>query len=343
MAQQLSLPFLSNLGGGHITARKRFLDKLSRHIDFEAFRERLRSFFNYGRYGRPHYDVVLMFKILVLQSCYGLSDDSMQDAIIDSNAFQHFLGLGCADRVPDSRTIRNFRLGLGAEGVRSLFDDFNGRLVGMGTKVSKGTIIDSSFVEAPKQRNTPEENRQIKEEGKTPEEWSEKKTRHKDKDARWTKKGGERHYGYKNHAAVDLRTGLVENWTVTPANVHDSQVCEELINEGKNHVFADSAYNSEENRQALKKRKVNPAFIKRRYRGQPDLTEQEKEANRKLSSKRCRIEHVFGAMKQMGGDIVRSIGLARCIIRVGLVNLAYNMKRVCFLIESGQLCLRKAS
>ena len=107
----------------------------------------------------------------------------------------------------------------------------------------EGSIIDASFTEAPRQRNTRSQNKQIKE-GKRPEEFDTNQSvgRQKDTDARWTKKNNQSYYGYKNHAKVDLKSKLIITSQTTSAEVHDSQVFKELLDEKDEAVLADSAY-----------------------------------------------------------------------------------------------------
>jgi len=146
-----------------------------------------------------------MFKLLILQSLYNLSDDQMEFQIIDRLSFKRFLGFKSSDRVLDSKTIWKFRETLIEEGViEALFFRFNQALDDQSVFAKTGQIIDASFVEVPRQRNTLEENKQIKQ-GQTPEAWKAKpnKLRQKDRDARWTKKNKMSFYGYKNHIKVD--------------------------------------------------------------------------------------------------------------------------------------------
>jgi transposase len=140
--------------------------------------------------GRPAYEPLRMFKILVIQSLYGLSDEQTQFQILDRRSFHHFLGLSEADPVPDQNTIREFREKLTqAELFSELFAAFNARLAERGFITRKGQIIDASFVEVPRQRNRRPENEAIKR-GALPEGWEKdgKRLAHKDLDARWTKK-----------------------------------------------------------------------------------------------------------------------------------------------------------
>lgn len=202
--------------------------------------------------------------------------------------------------------------------------------------------MDATFQEAPRQRNTPEENKIIKETGKAPESWSEKKKAHKDIDATWTKKRDERHYGYKAHVMSDEETKIIENYEPTTASRHDSNVCADLISEDTaeqtTELLADSGYFGEAVSKKVREKGVKPRIIHRRVKGLKKMTRWQEKRNKAIAKRRCTIEHIFGAIKHSGGDIVRSIELARCKIRHGLVFILYNMKRFCFLSRTGQLC-----
>ena len=213
---------------------------------------------------------------------------------------------------------------------KELFDLFNTLLEKNGLIAHEGKIIDASFVEAPRQRNSREENKQIKE-GQIPEKWSEtpNKKRQKDVEAKWTKKNNETHYGYKNHAKVDNKHKFVDKYTTTDASVHDSQALEYLLDEKdeRQDLWADSAYTGEEQETTIKKYRVNNQVHEKGYRNKP-LTEGQKTSNKEKSKTRARVEHVFGFMEQsMNRLYVRSIGMDRASGFVGLVNLTYNLFR----------------
>ena len=194
-----------------------------------------------------------------------------------------------------------------------------------------GQIIDASIVPVPKQRNSGDDNARIKE-GETPEGWENQpaKRSQKDTDARWTKKHGKSHYGYKNHVNVDRRHKLVRRYQVTDAAVHDSQVVDDILDPDNtaSEVWADSAYRSAEIEAKLKEKGLKSRIHRKGYRNKP-LSEREKRGNTTRSKVRARVEHVFGAQSNdMGGTLVRSIGMVRARARIGLKNLAYNMRRL---------------
>ena len=269
--------------------------------------------------------------MLILQRYYNLSDGQLQFQILDRLTFCRFLGISLSDGVPDEKTIWDFRNRLINKGLeKELFELFGVLLEKHGLIAHEGKIIDASFVEAPRQRNSREENKTIKE-GKPPEKWNEtpNKKRQKDTDARWTKKNNENHYGYKNHAKVDNKHKLIDTYTTTDAAVHDSQALDDLLDEKDQgqDLWADSAYTGEAQENTIKKYKVNNKVHEKGTRNTP-LTDQQKALNNEKSKTRARVEHVFGFMEQsMNKLYVRSIGMKRAIGFVGLVNLTYNLFR----------------
>lgn len=313
------------------------LEKLNRAIDWELFRPKLTKVFKKqakGAGGRPPYDYVMLFKVLVLQRIYNLSDDQTEYQINDRMSFMRFLGLGLGDRVPDAKTIWLYRDTLTkANVIRELFDLFNAQLEDAGLITHTGTIVDATFVEAPRQHNHHNENEDIKK-GNVPDAWKKPenihKLRRKDMDARWTRKGREFHFGYKDHVKADADSKLITDYTVTPANVHDSQPMPTMINETDKAVYADSAYWGSVVAEALPQN-VENCIQERGTKKQP-LTEEQKASNRIKSKTRCRIEHIFGFMtNSMHGITVRSVGLARAEFNIGLTNLIYNLCRFEFL------------
>jgi len=284
--------------------------------------------------GRPPFKYGMMFKIMVLQHMYNLSDAQMQFQIIDRLSFRRFLGIGSEDRIPDEKTIWFFRETLTQAGaIQKLFKLFDRYLNEAGFTAKKGQIIDATFVELPRQRNTRDENEKI-EKGEVPDGWEDNQAmlRQKDLDARWVKKNEETHYGYKNHLNVDAKHKIIRDYAVTPASVHDSQVFEEIldVDNTRKTLWADSAYQSEETRGKLFRRGIKNNINRKGKRGHP-LSEFQKERNRERSSVRARIEHVNGRLDVMIGRWIHCIGRLRAAARIGMTNLVYNMTRYAYL------------
>jgi IS5 family transposase len=311
------------------------LEMVQNVIDFEMFRDTLEDGVltkdKKSPAGAKPYDVVMMFKILILQRYYGLGDTQLEYQIIDRLSFKKFLGLESGDKVPDEKTVWAFREKLTNEGlVEKLFSQFNAHLKSQGLIMNEGKMIDASFTIAPRQRNTKEENKKIKE-GVGNELWEDKpnKKKHKDIDARWTKKNGETFYGYKNHAKVDSKSKFIDKYKVTDASVHDSQALDDLLEEEDKgqDIYADSAYTGEDQEKTINKYEMNNKVHEKGYRNKP-LTDEQKANNKEKSRTRARVEHVFGFMEQsMNGLVVKSVGITRATGIIGLINLTYNLFR----------------
>ena len=195
-----------------------------------------------------------------------------------------------------------------------------------------GRIINASIVAVPMQRNGGrDENEPIKR-GETPEAWTAKaaKRRQKDTDGRWTKQHDKSHYGYKNPLTLDRRHKLIRLYRVTEAAVHDRQVLEALLESDNpaSGVWADGAWRSKAIAEKIQEKGLTSRIHRQGYRNRP-LRDWEKAANQSRCRFRARVEHVFGAHQgDMGGTLVRSIGLIRARARIALENLAYNMRRL---------------
>lgn len=315
------------------------LEILAKHVDFELFRPVLKGIFarEENTAGAKPYDVVFMFKILILQRLYKLSDQQAEYQITDRMSFTRFLGLRIGEAIPDYSTVWRFREALTeANAVKPLFEHFGAHLAAKGLLPQEGMIVDASFVEVPRQRNTREENAQIKN-NQTPEAWENqpKKLSQKDTDARWTKKNEQTHYGYKNHVRNDADTNLIADYTVTPASTHDSQGLDELVGPGDRgrELWADSAYASEQTEAKLKRWGVKSHIHEKGTRAAA-LDKVQLRHNREKSKIRCLIEHAFGFIQNtMNGPELEYIGLERIKTGIGLTNLTYNLCRFVQLVR----------
>jgi len=311
------------------------LEKLHKVIDFEMFRSALEAtMLNHEKksnVGQKPYDVVMMFKIILLKRFYNLSDEQAEYQINDRLSFKEFLGLKSGDKVPDSRTIWLFQENLIQKNLEEkLFALFHKYLDDLGLFANEGKIVDASFVEVPRQRNKKEENAKIKS-GEGDQLWDAqpKKKCQKDIDARWTQKGGQDFFGYKDHTKVDTKSKLIDTYEVTSAEVHDSQPLEKLLREKDKgqELHADSAYIGDPIDKMLKGKGITPQIIERAVKGKP-LTDEQKENNRIKSQVRCLCEHVFGYVTNSMHDFyIKSIGFLRAKGIIGLINLLYNMCR----------------
>lgn len=322
-------------------------------VDFEMFRaelERALAYSDGSRGGRPPYDAVMMFKILVIQAQNNLSDDRAEFLINDRLSFMRFLGLGLSDKVPDAKTIWAFRERLTQAGaIEALFGRFDRAIREAGYIPMSGQIVDASLVAAPKQRNSAAEKAEIKA-GRIPQEWKDKpaKLAQKDRDARWTlvfgkareRTDGTQHadiaipvFGYKSHASIDRRHGFIRRWAVTDAAAHDGRMLRRGLLDKSNTgptVWADSAYRSRANEAFIERHGFKSQVHHRKPRGRPMPTHIRR-GNATRSKVRAGVEHVFAHQKGPMALSIRTIGIVRAKVKIGLANLTYNIKRLVFL------------
>jgi len=327
------------------------LVKLGRLIDFEMFRPELdralaRSDGTKG--GRPPLDAVMMFKVLVLQALYGLSDAQAEYQIMDRRTFGRFLGLDDGDAVPDETTIWRFREALTVAGaMKGLFARFDHHLQQSGYLAMGGQIIDASIVAAPRQRMTEEEKRIVKG-GGVPDDWKARprKLAQKDRDARWTLKRGRKKkdpdgkvqmeiaipvFGYKTHISTDRRHGFIRTWSVTDAAAHDGHELPRLLDKTNtaSTVWADTAYRSKRNEKRIAGAGLFSKVHFKKPKGKP-LPDKLRRANAARSKVRSKIEHVFARQKGPMALFIRTIGIARARTKIGMANLVYNLSRYVF-------------
>jgi transposase, IS5 family len=307
-----------------------------------------------SRGGRPPFDHVFMWKVLILQASHSLSDERTEFLIKDRLSFMRFLGLGLADPVPDANTIWTFREALtratidGQPAIQGLFRAYEAALRASGFLAMGGQIVDASIIAAPKQRNSEGEKAEIKA-GRIPEAWAGKpaKLAQKDRDARWTVKWSKAKpaadgsprvdlavpaFGYKNHVGIDRRHGLIRTWAATDAARHDGAQLANLVTRANtgSGVWADTAYRSKANEQHLAQRGFVSHIHRKKPPGRP-MPVSVSRANGAKSKVRSAVEHVFARQKGPMGLLVRTIGLARATVKIGLANLVYNMRRAAWL------------
>ena len=277
--------------------------------------------------GRPPFDTLLMFKILVIKRLYNLSLDQTEYQINCRLDFMRFLGLDLGSVVPDAKTIWLYEEALSkSESGKDLFDSFFEEIRKAGYITREGSIVDATFTEAPRRKNTKEQRDALKK-GKTPEEWVDpehpQKLMQRDTDATWTKKGIEAHFGYKDNVKVDLDSKLITDHAVTTASTNDAKGAEKLFDENDKVAYGDAAYSNMELPKGVENR-----ISEKAQRGHP-MTEEQKENNRQKAKRRCRVEHVFAGMVQMaGGTNIRCKEGKRAAFNISMLNLLYNMRRV---------------
>ena len=320
------------------------LSHLNALIPWAIFEECLGQLDNQERKsnaGRKPIDRLLLFKMLIIQQLYHLSDEQTEWQTHDRLSFRRFVGLELDDEVPDATSVWLFRQRLSDAGlIDELFERFATFLNESGYQAQGGQIVDATIIPVPIQRNSREENRQIKA-GEQPAQWAEHphKQSQKDTDARWTKKNNTSYFGYKDHINIDAKYKFIRVHTVTDASVHDAKMLPQVldIDNESDELWADSAYSSVAMEATLAIVGYVSHIHERGYRNHP-LTTEQKASNKEKSKTRVRVEHVFGDwVTRMGGKLVRYMGIKRVRANQGLKALVYNVSRyVCLQKQATQ-------
>jgi IS5 family transposase len=262
--------------------------------------------------GRPGYPVLLLFRALVLQSLYGLSDRELEDALNDRLSFKRFIGLGFEQTAPDHSVLNRFRNRLVQEKLmEKLFAELDRQLENAGLILKRGTMLDATLIESVSAPPTVE------------------RPSH-DPDARITKRQGRSgfSFGYKAHVGVDQGSGLIRAVVTTPANVNDTVPADELIRGDERSVLADAAYDTHARRARLKAQGVKPRIARRPNKHHPELPPRLKRYNRLIARRRAAVETTFATLKcRMRLNVIRYIGLAKAQAQVTLAAIAFNMRR----------------
>ena len=314
-----------------------FLSKVNRLVDWQPFEKYLARELKRGpaAAGQPPYPDLVMFKALLLQFLYGLSDEALSHAMRDRISFIHFIGLPFDSSKPDSSTIGRFRQRLEEKGrYRHLLDMFNQQIEKNGLLVKRGAAVDATLIASSRRPRkvidievVPEDRR----EDEAPPEAAVKVSYSDDIDAAWTIKRGQLVYGYKVHGATDLEHGFILGGHVTGANVSDStelgQVVEECQLSKGAEVQADKGYAGEPNRRVLKAGEYKESLMRKASRNKP-LTEAEKIRNAVISKTRWMIERAFGLLKKVQGFTQsRYRGRVKVEMEFHLHALVHNLKK----------------
>jgi IS5 family transposase len=291
------------------------LDGIDERVDWLAFAQLLEGLRDRQSPGRPAYEGVVMFKALLLQALYGLSDRGLEEALKDRLSFRRFVGLSLSETVPDHTALCRFRDLLGRDGVLDrLFAELDRQLHRAGLILRKGTLLDATIIETTAARPPVGSG----------------KSEAQDPDARFVMKKGHYRsfYGYKAHVAVDQGSGLVRKVITTPANVHDTHPADDLVCGDEKAVYGDSAYMRKTRSTALRARGIKPRLIARAGGNRPPLTDWMKKLNKMIAKRRAPVETTFATWKRrMGLARIRYNGLAKAKTQVLLNAIVFNMKK----------------
>lgn len=289
------------------------LDRLASLVMWPRFERRLAGLRSQGP-GRAGYAPLLMFKALLLQSLYGLSDAELEAALGDRLSFRRFVGLSLEDAIPDHTTICRFRLRLIDEGLlETLFAELDRQMEQAGVILKRGTMLDATVIETGASRPPRDGDGKVA-----------------DPDARFTRRQGKAgsSFGYKAHVGVDEGSGIVRSVITTPANVNDTTPADHLIRGDEPVVWADAAYHTHAREAALKARGVKPRLMRRPNKHHPKLPPRLARYNQLIARRRAAVETTFATWKRrMGLTSIRYIGLAKASAQVLLVAMAFNMRR----------------
>ncbi len=293
--------------------RREVLDEINRLLDWSAF-ERLLTAIPVAAKGEPSYPALMMFKVLLLQRWYGLSDPAMEAALFDRVSFLRFAGLSLEDETPDHSTIWRFRERLTKDGLMErLFGELTRQLEARGLIIKQGTLIDASMVASAARRPR-------KDEGKTSGTDPDARFGADNERSRFT-------FGYKMHVAVDQWSGLIRNGLLTPANIQEVSVAPDLVPAAAGMVYADRAYDSGKLRAYLRARGFGDGLMRRARKGKP-LVPEEVERNHALAPPRRAVEAVFGTLKRSYGFArMRYYNGPRNLVAYLLACMAFNIRR----------------
>lgn len=295
------------------TRKEQFLSEMEQIIPWQQLAEAIAPYYPKAQgAGRPPVGLERMLRIHFIQHWFALSDPAAEEALYDSRAMRQFVGIDLGrEPVPDETTICKFRHLLERHDLgEKLFHLVNEYLQENGMKVSRGTIVDASIINAPSSTKN--------------------KKKQRDPDMHQTRKGNQWYFGMKAHIGVDSRTKLIHHAAATAANVHDSVILEDLLHGEETRVWGDSAYAGKKAVLAEHAPDAKDFTQRKAHRHRP-LSDEDKARNRNKSRIRCRVEHVFGIMKgQFGFKKVRYRGLTKnahhLFVSCTLVNLVIAKK-----------------
>ena len=316
--------------------RPTFLDDIQKIIDWHPLEKFLRRKLrrNKDAVGNPAYPALTMFKILLLQRWYNLSDEALESALYDRISFARFAGLSLEDDVPDATTICRFRSSLAERDLLTkLLGLLNRQLEAKNILVREGAIVDATVVVSSRRPNKVIDIMPEDREEDADDESSVKAviTYSDDAEAAWLRKGNRAFYGYKVHAATESRDGFILGGHVTPANRSDTGEFERLVLEAdvpaKGYVFADKGYASKANRETLIGLRLKDGIMHKAARNRA-LTDMERLDNRLVSKVRATVERSFGTLKRLYGFArSRYVGLAKVEMEFYLNAMAFNLKK----------------
>jgi IS5 family transposase len=314
--------------------KKQFFTQINTLLDWESISSIIDSYYKKGKSatGKPSYDGLLLFRMCLLQTWYGLSDYEVEDRVNDSISFSYFCGLTIDQVAPDHSTLSRFRSAMTKSGAYEiLFKTINTQLESHNIIVKTGAIIDASVIDTPlkpkgKTNHKVTEDRKEEEEVTVDKDYADSV----DKDASWLKKGGKYRFGYKKHHVTDPE-GLVLGVLTTKASTNEIANLEEVLDTAdlpeNIPLKADKGYKSEKNDKILKQRKLKNHILKKAKKNKP-LTTWEKRFNKLVGATRFKVERTFGGIKRwFTGGVARYRGIEKMHTQNLMEAICYNLYR----------------
>lgn len=285
------------------------LDRLTGLVKWYRF-EKLIAPLRDGGPGRAAWPPVVLFKALLLQSLYGLSDRDLEEALIDRLSFRRFVGLGLEEGVPDHTVLSRFRNLLITQGLlEKLFSELDRQLEKAGVMLKRGAMLDATLIAASSRPGSPEHPS-------------------RDSEARFGGPKGGMVFGYKAHMGVDEGSGLIRAVVTTPANVNETVVADRLLRGDEQRVWADAAYDTQARRAALEAQGKKARIARRPNKHHPELPARLQRYNRLIARRRAAVETTFATLKnRMRLSAIRYVGLIKATGQIMLAAIAFNLRR----------------
>ena len=312
--------------------KKVFLKQVNQVINWDPIKRILARYYTKGQSstGRKAYPPLVLFKMCLLQTWYGLSDYGVEEQVNDSLSAMRFCDLHLEDDVPDHSIVCRFRKALNQAGAWDmLLAAINEQLSTQGVLVKQGAIIDASITPTPRKPKGTKVY-ELPQQGEASLQASTQPG--VDLEGSWVKKGGKLQYGYKRHYVCDQGAGLVLSVSTTTASAHESKHMAQVVKESHlppgSPVLADKGYASASNEALLKGRGLKSRIQRKAYRNAP-LSKWARRYNKLIGKDRYKIERVFGSISRwFGGLRARYVGLSKTHGQHVLEGMAYNLYRL---------------
>lgn len=313
MSKQSGFADLEYAQKKRLTRREKFLNEMEPVIPWSDLIALIEPHYpKSGKQGRQPKNLETMFRIHCMQNWFSYSDRQMEDALYEIESIRRFAGFNSVlDALPDETTILKFRHLLEKRKLTAkLLETINGHLTSQGLLVSQGTMVDATIIHAPSSTKNQDKVR--------------------DPEMHQTRKGNQWYFGMKIHIGADVDSGAVHSVTTTAANVADITELPKLLREDDRVIFADAGYSSDSYRRGARHMGIRWCVNDKR-KGSKNLSSSQRKRNRKQSSVRARVEHVFRVIKrQFGFEKTRYRGLeknaSQVNLLVGLANI-YMLRR----------------